>query len=62
MRAELVFFGRTLNMARRSRRRALVVAIYAALAGLLVLVLVTKANLNCPVPVKFVPLSVTRPW
>ena len=37
MRAELVFFGRGWNMARRSRRRALVVAIYTALAGLFAL-------------------------
>ncbi len=35
MRAELNFFGRTLDMARQRRRRALVVVIYAALAVLM---------------------------
>jgi hypothetical protein len=35
MRAELAFFGTTLDMAPRRRRRALVVAIYAALAALM---------------------------
>jgi hypothetical protein len=35
MRAELAFFGATLDMAPRRRRRTLVVAIYAALAALM---------------------------
>jgi hypothetical protein len=35
MNAELVFFGRRVDMAQRQRRRILVVAIYAALAVLL---------------------------
>ncbi len=35
MNAELVFFGRRVSMARRDRRRALVVSIYAALAVLM---------------------------
>lgn len=37
MNAELVFLGWRVDMARRSRRRLLVVAIYAALAGLVAL-------------------------
>jgi len=36
MRAELTFFGHTLDMARQSRRRALVVVLYLALAVLMV--------------------------
>ena len=36
MRAELVLMGRRVDMARRARRRGLVVAIYAGFAGLLV--------------------------
>jgi energy-coupling factor transporter transmembrane protein EcfT len=35
MNAELVFFGKRLDMARRQRRRVLVIVIYAALAVLL---------------------------
>src|ERR1700676_375759 len=36
MRAELVLMGRRVDMALQSRRRGLVVAIYAVMAGLLV--------------------------
>lgn len=35
MRAELVLFGRRVNMAQQARRRVLVVAIYAAMLGLI---------------------------
>jgi hypothetical protein len=34
----------------------------AAVAVWLAFELVTSANSNCPLPLKFVPLSVTRPW
>jgi len=33
-----------------------------AVAWRLKFVLVTRANLNWPVPLKFVPFAVTRPW
>jgi hypothetical protein len=36
MNAEVVFLGRRISMARQTRRRALVVAIYAAMAALMV--------------------------